>query len=102
MEVSVLPLLLGAGETQAERIAHFRLPLIPNVRFEWHPKSKRLYLIRLGQELEIGEPIAYDVHDHGLAWNYVLVWSRGYREAQNPPRTQEEVEKRLKGAGEIP
>ena len=61
-----------------------------------------MYLIRLGGLTEIGEPIAYDVENEGMAANYILVWASGYREAANPPLTKDDQEKKLVGAGEVP
>lgn len=59
------------------------MPKVPHLRFEWHPVTQRVYMIRLdvsqGERL-VGEPIAYNVGDHGAAWNFALVWARGYRE----------------------
>ena len=51
------------------------------MRFEWHPKKKRVYMIRLSDPT-IGEPIAYDICDHGAAWNAVLIYLRGFREGE--------------------
>lgn len=49
-------------------------------RFEWHPVTKRVYLIRLTVLPLTGDPVALDVEDHGAAISAVLVWCRGYRE----------------------
>ena len=49
-------------------------------RFEWHPASKRVYLIRLWEETLEGNWIAADVTDMGSAINAVLIFLRGYKE----------------------
>jgi len=66
----------------AARIYHLKIPTLPQYRFEYHPKLKKVYLIRSGTETPIGEPLAHDIENHGAAWNAVLIWSRGYREAE--------------------
>lgn len=71
-------------------ILHFKPPKSPEVRFEWHPRVKRVYMIReQGAEETEGavvhaEPIAYGVEDHGAAQNAVLIWMRGYNEGRCP------------------
>jgi hypothetical protein len=52
-----------------------------SMRFEWHPRKKRVYMIRLSDPT-IGEPIAFEINDHGAAWNAVLIYLRGYREGE--------------------
>lgn len=63
-------------------IYHMRQPLVPDVRFEWHPDARRVYAIRVGVTPEVGEPIAFDIADRGAATNAVLIWCRGYRAAK--------------------
>ena len=68
----------------AKDIYGIRAPLLPQYRFEWHPKTRRVYLIRTGTTPEIGEIIAFHIETHGDALNAVLIWSRGFREGQTP------------------
>lgn len=52
-------------------------------RFEWHPKARKVYLIRVAPR-EIGEVLAFNIETHGDAANAVLIWSRGFNEGQTP------------------
>lgn len=65
-------------------IYHIKAPLIPQYRFEWHPKSRKIYIIRIGTTPEIAEALAFNIETHGDALNAVLIWSRGFREGQTP------------------
>lgn len=58
-------------------------------RFEWHPTSKKLYIVHLSTTPHQGELIAIDVKDHGMAINYVNLYLRGYQagKLQIPVRT---------------
>jgi hypothetical protein len=47
-----------------------RQPEYPELRFEWHPVTKKVYM---------GELICAGVDNRGFAENIVLVWLRGYR-----------------------
>lgn len=64
------------------RIYHIKAPTFPQFRFEWHPNTKRVYLVRLSVAPAIGDPIAMEIESHGAAQNAVLIWLRGYREAK--------------------
>ncbi len=59
-------------------ILHFTQARIPEVRFEWHPHTERVYAIQTRVPMPQADPIAFDVKNHGTAWNAVLVWCRGY------------------------
>lgn len=63
-------------------IYHIQTPTFPQFRFEWHPGTRRVYLIRLGAVPLVGEPMAFEVKTHGDAQNAVLIWLRGYRQAK--------------------
>ena len=63
-----------------EGIYHIKAPTFPQFRFEWHIGARRVYLIRDGAVPVIGEPIAFEVKDHGAAQNAVLIFLRGYRQ----------------------
>lgn len=55
---------------------------LTDCRFEWHPISQTVYIIRLGAVPVIADPIAFNIETHGAAWNAVLIFNRGYREAE--------------------
>jgi hypothetical protein len=98
-------LITGSGETPATLIRHIESASVKCVRFEWHPETKRLYMIRLGGPLQIGEPIAYDVVTEGMAINYCQCWLRGWRERDmtiTAPITVDQAEQRLVASGETP
>lgn len=60
----------------------------PEFRFEWHPETKVVYVVRLalfGESAELADPIAYDVENHGAAVNATLIWSRGYKYRAEEP-----------------
>ena len=63
-------------------VFHIKQPNWPLYRFEWHPASKRVYLIRLWEEPLEGYWIADSVTDMGAAINTVLIFLRGYQEHQ--------------------
>lgn len=66
----------------ADKIVHIKAPNAPQYRFEWHPKIKKVYLIRVGAVPEIGEMFAHEIETEGAAWNAVLIFLRGYRIAK--------------------
>lgn len=70
----------GAGEP----CLHIKQPNFPQYRFEWHPQSRKVYLIRLGRTPLIGEVIAEHAETHGHAFNFVQTFLRGFREGQMP------------------
>lgn len=72
----------GGGEPLPSRILQIKAPLLPHLRFEWHPGTRRVYVIRLGAVPLVGDPIAFDIENHGQATNAVLIWTRGYRAAR--------------------
>lgn len=75
-----------------DKILHLKNVAIPEWRFEWHPQSRRLYLIRQGVlvdnprveggKVERGELIAYNVETYGHAYNALLVYLRGVQEGR--------------------
>jgi hypothetical protein len=70
----------GADRT----ICHIKQPNFPQYRFEWHPQSRKVYLIRLGTSPLIGEILAEQAETHGAAHNFVQTFLRGFREGQMP------------------
>jgi hypothetical protein len=75
------PIPLAVPAQPLETILKLSQPLVPQFRFEWHPRTKRVYTIRVGATPEVGELIAFDVENHGQAINAVNIWCRGYRTA---------------------
>lgn len=65
-------------------ILHIRSGSTPQFRFEWHPRKRRVYLVRVGQDPEIGEVVAFDIETHGDAINAVNIYLRGYNEGRLP------------------
>lgn len=68
----------------AERqVYHMRQAQVPAFRFEWHPGTRKVYVIAAQQIGDLGPGIARllmdDVPDHGAALNFVLAWCRGWR-----------------------
>jgi len=74
--------LLSPNLSPPEKVYHLKQPAFPQFRFEWHPGKKKVYLIRLGVEPLMGTAFAHDIENHGAAYNAVLIWLRGYREAK--------------------
>ena len=70
----------GSGEM----VLHIKQPNFPQYRFEWHPQSRKVYLIRLGTTPLIGEILAEHAETHGAAYNFVQTFLRGFREGQAP------------------
>ncbi len=67
-----------------EMVYHIKQPLFPQWRFEWHPGTRKVYLIRLGVVPLVGEIIAEHAETHGSAINFVQSFLRGYREGLTP------------------
>lgn len=77
-----------------DKILHLKNVAIPEWRFEWHPQSRRLYLIRAGVlvdsarveggKAERGEIVAYNVENYGQAYSALLVYMRGVKEGRTP------------------
>jgi hypothetical protein len=61
------------------KIFHIKSIHIPQFRFEWHPDTKKVYMIRVGSVPEHAECICDDVRDHGQAMMTSAIWFRGYR-----------------------
>lgn len=64
------------------QILHIKTPTFPQFRFEWHPETRRVYLMRENVKPLIGEPIAFEITTHGDAFNAVQIYLRGYRQAK--------------------
>jgi hypothetical protein len=63
-----------------QRILHIKQPSFPQYRFEWHPQSRKVYLIRVGAVPLIGEVLAEHAETHAAAYNFVQTFLRGFRE----------------------
>lgn len=66
------------------KIYHIKQPAFPQYRFEWHPQSRKVYLIRTGRTPLVGEILAEHAETHGAAYNFVQTFLRGFREGQMP------------------
>lgn len=66
------------------RICHIQQPNFPQYRFEWHPQSRKVYLIRMGTTPLFGEILAEHAETHAAAFNFVQTFLRGFREGQMP------------------
>ena len=51
---------------------------LPQFRFEWHPRGRKVYVVRVGALPEVAELIADNIDNHGAAINATLLWCRGY------------------------
>jgi len=68
----------------SQPVYHIKQPNFPQYRFEWHPQSRKVYLIRIGRKPLIGEVIVEHAETHGAAFNFVQTFLRGLREGQSP------------------
>jgi hypothetical protein len=71
-------------------VYHLHTPNYPDLCFEWHSGSQKVYVIRLLRDRhqnpcprQKGELVAFNILDHGSAHNAVLTWLRGYQTATN-------------------
>lgn len=62
-------------------VLHIKCPQRPEFRFEWHTRVRKVYVIRLADPTH-GECMAHEIENHGAAINAVLIWNRGFKEAQ--------------------
>lgn len=61
------------------QIYRFESAAFPQFRFEYHPLTRKVYLVRVGVTPEIGELLAADVADAGLGARFAQTWLAGYR-----------------------
>lgn len=52
--------------------------------FEWHPRTRKVYLVRTDHKPVVAEVMAFDIETHGDAVNAINIWLRGYHEGQLP------------------
>lgn len=74
------------------RILHIKQPSFPQFRFEWHPQSRKVYLIRTGAAPVIAEKLAEHAETHAEAYAYVQTFLRGFREGQAPDVSKPHLE----------
>lgn len=67
-----------------EQINHMKILALSEIRFEWHPRTKKVYYVRVGVTPEIAKLIAEGIEDPLAAKNAVLIWGRGYLEGKPP------------------
>ena len=60
------------------QIFHLTQPNAPELRFEWHPKSHKLFVIRHWRVPIVAESIHDDIRNNAQAQMTVIVWLRGY------------------------
>lgn len=78
------------GPAQDGTIAWIKQPEFEKLyRFEYHPQTRKVFVIRLWEKVRICDPIAIDVKDLGSGVNAVLIYLRGYREARRNIISQE-------------
>jgi hypothetical protein len=77
-------------ESDPDAILHIKTKSYPDFVFEWHPATRKVYVLRLLRDAsgkpepgQRGELVAFEVPDHGAAQNAVLIWLRGYQTAAN-------------------
>ena len=65
-------------QTAKGQIYTMRSPKHPQFRFEWHPVTMRVYVVRLGVLPEIGELVSPNVYDNEHARTITLAYCNGY------------------------
>jgi hypothetical protein len=60
-------------------IYHINIPSLPQLAFEWHPISRRVFFIRKCDPKK-GVPLADGIATKDEANHAVLYWARGYLE----------------------
>jgi hypothetical protein len=73
------------------QILRLHQPNHPDLHFEWHPETEKVYVIRLKILPHRGEIVAFGVQDHGAAHNAVLTWLRGYGTAKHEAVHQQQL-----------
>ncbi len=68
----------AANYAQKGPIFHMAQPNAPELRFEWHSKSKKVFVIRHWRTPIVAEKIHDDVDNSAKAQVMVLQWLRGY------------------------
>jgi hypothetical protein len=67
----------------APNILHIQAVTFPQYRFEWHPNSGVVYVIRVGSPPEIAEPIMDRIVDQTTAEKVVQIWCQGYQSGEH-------------------
>ena len=66
------------------QIKHIKAPRFPQFRFEWHPVSKKVYVVHITGEQEHAAVVAEAIDTHAGAQMAILIWLRGYRVGSIP------------------
>ena len=66
----------------SDGIFQMRITVLPEFRFEWHPRERRVYFIRIGATPEIAEPLCDGIINTLDARQALVVWGRGYLEGK--------------------
>lgn len=68
------------------QIYKVKSPNWPELHFEWHELSKKVYWVKLSDpEPRTANLLAFNIPDHGSAVNAVAIWLRGYSEGMKSP-----------------
>lgn len=67
-----------------DQIKYLAMPKYPQFRFEYHPRSRKVYFTRITGGQEFGHIVAEDISDEWQAQKFVLVWARGFTEGNTP------------------
>lgn len=71
------------GPKQEGQVVWIKQPDFEKIfRFEWHPQTKRVFVIRLWEPTLIADPIALEIDNLGAGVNAVLIWLRGFKEGK--------------------
>lgn len=71
-------------------IYHLKVPGFDGHRFEWHPETRRLFVVRVGVRPEQAEWLCEKVESVGAAQQLCIVYCLGIREG-SPPAFRERV-----------
>lgn len=78
------------------KIFHLKSASLPEYRFEWHPETKRVFVIAIGRIIrhdgetkEKASPIAFDIEGPTTAKAAVQAWCFGFKEGQQTQRPLE-------------
>jgi hypothetical protein len=64
------------------RIIHIRSPMTPEYRFEYHPETGKVYVVRVGVKPEVGDVIAEHCDTHARGIGFVQTYLRGIEEGK--------------------
>ena len=67
-----------------QQVYHMRSLAPGTPAFEWHPLSRKLYVIVERAGKTVGEVAAFNIDKHGDAINARLIWLRGFQHGSAP------------------